>query len=194
MVTAQGVHIDSETYALVLGSLARHGYFHRNAESIADLNAQGFSEHATGQKLLDEIMTTMANDIAEISEEAAEIIFNGFHAGFGLSANNVTGSISIRGSLRGVPVCSNDREDLKEKGVSVGRVTVDSSSAICPSTGAQLRQLTLDQRQRQHVHDTLLKMSVTQQMDFSARNKNRTKYNPGKTAGRELQNFADWLR
>ena len=79
MVTAQGVHIDSETYALVLGSLARHGYFHRNAESIADLNAQGFSEHATGQKLLDEIMTTMANDIAEISEEAAEIIFNGFH-------------------------------------------------------------------------------------------------------------------
>lgn len=191
MLASKGVHFDSETYALVLGSLARHGYFHRHAESISELKSLGLSENTTGPKLLDEILTEMSEDIAEISEEAAKVIVNGFHAGFGLSNNSVAGSISTGG--KGVPLCSNNGEDLKEKGVLVGRVTIDSTSALCPSTGARLRQLTLDQQQREHVKDTLLKMSSERRKDFRARRQKTTKYKFGKVAEEELEAFADWL-
>ena len=137
-------------------------------------------------------MTEMAESLIEISEEAAVRLCNDFHTGFSLSSDatktNVTGD-----SFQEVPLCLNDGEDLREKGLSAGRVTIESTTALCPSTGARLRQLTLDQHQRKHVHDTLLNMAATQQKDYGARYQNRTKYNFSQVAEKELRKFADWL-
>lgn len=196
MRATSGVHFDSETYALILGSLARYGHFSHNAKAIPDLKSLGLSEHASGggPKLLDEIMTEMTEDVTEISEEAAEILFDGFQVGFGLSTTrSATSTNSTEGDFHGVPLCSNDGKALQEKGVCAGRVTIECATALCPSTGARLRQLTLDHQQRKHVHDTLLKMSATQQKDYGARYQNRTKYNFSQVAEEELKKFADWL-
>ena len=196
MRATKGVHFDSETYAVILGSLARYGYFNHNAESIPDLKSLGLSEHTSGcgPKLLDEIMNQMAEDVTEISEEAAEILFDGFQVGFGLSTTrNETNTNSTESDFQGIPLCSKDGKVLQEQGVSVGRVTIESATALCPSTGARLRQLTLDHQQRKHVHDTLLQMSATQQKDYGARYQNRTKYKFSQVAEEELKKFADWL-
>lgn len=178
-----GVHFDSETYANIVGSLARSKCFHRDAEPISGVDELGLS-HSSGPKLLDAIMSEMAEDLVEISEDAAMMILHDFEDGFSISGDATTNTASD----------SSPEEALHVEGLQAGRVTIEAKTALCPSTGAQLRQLTLDQQSRQHVHDSLLTMAATQQKDYGARYQNRTKYTFSQVAEKELKRFADWLQ
>jgi len=192
MKDAQGVHFDSETYALIIGSLARNGCLSSNAEPIVGATEIGFT-HSCGPKLLDEIMTDVADDIIEISEEAASMLCREFLAGSSSGTSDTITAGNTERGLPGAPRCS--KNALHESDRAVGRVTIESTTGLCPSTGARLRQLTLTKEQRHHVCETLLEMAATQQKDYvGAKYQNRTKYKFSQAAEEELKRFAEWLQ
>ena len=179
MREADGVVLDSETYAIIVATIAREGRFLVDAPVIDGANQLGFS---SGPQLFDELATLMSEDLLELSNAAAATIYAAFVAGF--------------------PSDECPPEDLApcqslRRGPLVGRVSIDPSSGTCPLTDVKLRLISLNEDQRDHVKQTLFDMSVTQHEEFTE--KLRTKGE--KTGGRgdsarareKLQEFVEWL-
>ena len=169
MRNSPGVYFDSDTYGLLLGSLAKRGCFCPEADAIDGTLAAGFSAES-GPLLFDQIVSEMAHDILELSESVATELEQSLRFGFSPSSD---------GKLFG------------------GRVAVDSTTALCPKTGAKLRLEKLDSGQRQSVYDTLFSMAAVQQEEFMLRKRNghrSSKNEPDKDyAVRELTKFIDWM-
>lgn len=212
MQLSEGVILCAETYALVIAAAARHGWFrvpHEQPIAVrsCDISPHGFSS-SPGPPLFDELASEMADDILELDEASASIIADGFNKGFETTANMTVHGLSdvwqrLRSWLRyGAAPVSGRR-------LFVGRVSVDSSTAICPESGATLRLFTLTHQQRKSVRGTLLQMAAAQHEEFGdkllARRQGKS-HNDTKPQGQreqsrngtyaldQLLRFSDWLQ
>ena len=210
------VFLDSEFYGLLIGSLARLQMFStapiRTTTNDNDNNMiDTMFANTHGPKLFDEIASLMADDILEISENTAKELFHGFWAGFSSSAvddqNNSTANHTSpswdmlrnfsSSSPQGVAVHTGTNS------LTMGRVTIDDNTAICPITGTKLRLFALDENERQHVNDALLEMARNDYQDFSQKLKKKSSKKGNQDDNtilddpdygyRELANFAEWL-
>jgi hypothetical protein len=178
------VIFEPDTYALLLGSLAENGYFRRNAEPI-----QGF---LSGPELFDELAAEMADDMLELNNASARIIYNGFARGF--AASGGIGLEPIPDDAE--PQVTNQLARAGE--LVVSRVEICKETAICPRTGAKLRLFRLSKSQRKQVHETLLTMAATQYEDFRGKLEARFGEKMDNLEGsdfaiRELSKFSRWL-
>jgi pentatricopeptide repeat protein len=174
MQEAPGVHFDVEAYTLLLASLARHGYFKPDSNY--------------GPELFDQLVTTMAADILELTPETADELEAGFQDGYSTTTAIV------------------DSSNATAAAVVFERVQIPSNRT-CPKTSTELRLISLDETQRQHVHDTLLEMAELARQEFAAKIKNQRSGKKDKVTQAEntetpatkdpayqaLLDFSEWL-
>jgi len=190
MRTTSRVKMDAATYADFIAAVAENGYFGSDSECIAGAKDLGY-ESACGPELLDALITEMAEDVLDISEESARVLRNGFAKGFedgGLGA-------STDSNADGTTLLSTPRD---EKTLVADRVAVDEDTARCPASGAALRLITLEASQRTHVRDTLLEMAREKSREYTSRlaAKGRAKGDvaeKAEEATRILTEFSHWL-
>lgn len=193
MMDAPSVHLEAETYALVLSSLARGGYFRYDSEPIDDVADLGYGEEARGASLFDSIAMEMSKDVLEITSVSAKDIRNAMVAGFA-STNWVRNLQEVPYDCDLAPL----NEAAAQDELVANRIRMGSNSTSCPRTNATLRLILLDDFQRQLMHDALLRMADSQ---FDAyETKLQTKGNrPSRLsleenyAGKHLEGFAEWL-
>ena len=180
MRQSSGVHFDAESYALILGSLAKFGYFCSDGSVVEGAEKVGFKS-AGGPELFDEIAAEMAEDLLEISEATAKSLMIAFQDGFKETDVSFDGS----GDIPLIP------KEMDDSALAMGRVQIDDKTALCPASGAKLRLFALAEEQRQHVHDTLLEMARIRYQEFTKKKKNKEE---GEDYGfEELSNFSSWL-
>lgn len=200
MQDSSSVHFDSQTYALILGTLAQCGCFHLGGPRIDGAEEAGFSVDR-GPTLFDEIVADMAKDKMEIKEEAATYIANSFLNGFSSNTPETSTveetSVPMDTVVPTLDGINTDTNSLSKNGLLIGRVTIDESSAICPATGSKLRLFKLDEDQRRHVHDTLLEMAQIQHQEFRSKATKKMKNNQDEEDSdrgfNELLRFSEWL-
>ena len=181
MRQSPGVYLDADTYAMILGSLARFLHFCANAAPIEGYHEAGF-EASHGPKLFDEMGTEMAEDILELTEPAAKQIMDAFVQGFGSPTVGAT-------EREDIPSIS---EGLVLSGLHVGRVVIDRVTGLCPASGAKLRLFRLGEDQRQHVHDNLLEMARLSYQEF-IKNHEKDDCEDQDYGFEELSRFSEWL-
>lgn len=188
---APGAYLDAETYALILGTVASHGAFKAHAECVEGLTDIGLSP--CGPELLDDVFSRMMEDLVEIPEEAAVTIYNSLLSGF--TGTDDSTAITEDPTSPTVPPCTTIADKVTGKPQLItGRVTIDRATATCPCTGAKLRLFTLDENQRRHVRDMLMKMAATQHEEFHAnRFKKKGFLQNSQAAVEGLEKFSDWL-
>ena len=142
---------------------------------------------------MNSLISEMAEDVLDISEESARILRDGFAMGFeGCGFNPST----TTGSMPGVMAHVANRVDSRT--LVADRVSIDVDTTICPATGATLRLIVLDKSQRVHVHDTLLEMARQKSMEYTARlaAKGRSTHDNAEKAELAMQilrEFSEWL-
>ena len=181
MRESTGVYFESDTYGLIIGSLASNGSFRADGSPIRGALDNGFSA-SYGPGLFDDIAAEMADDLMEISAENAAFITKSFSMGFpeaGVDPDSI-------------PYLQNE---TSLNCFRIGRVTIDHLTGVCPASGAKLRLLRLDDRQRRHVHDTLLEMAQSSFEEFRKAGKVRQDDDgmDDKHAYKELKKFSEWL-
>lgn len=188
MRTTSRVKLFASTYADFIAAVAENGYFKSDAECIVGAEDLGYSSQACGSELLHALITEMAEDVLDISEESARVLHNGFVKGFAGSLDVISDSDDMQ------PITTL----FDDKALVANRVVVDKDSAICPATNTTLRLIVLEQSQRVHVHDTLIEMAREKSMEYTARlaTKGRsTKDNVEKAerATQILKEFSEWM-
>jgi pentatricopeptide repeat protein len=152
MQDSTGVHWDVESYTILLSSLARFGYFFTDN----DHQQQNDDNEEYGPNLFDTLVSNMASDILELTEATFLDLTESFRIGH-------------RDHLNLTSIDNNNNYDEKESSameIVVDRVEIPAQNGTCPTTGVKLRLLSLDDTQRQHVHDTLLEMARTSTETF----------------------------
>lgn len=187
MRDSDGTFLDADTYALIIGAMARLGCFHKDAKPIEGAMEYGFTV-ASGPRLFDEIASEMAEEMLELTEYAAKILFDSFRLGYTDDPDGI-----VLETDEAISQCI----ELDER-LLVGRVRVNDTTAVCPESGAQLRLFTLTDNQRRHVHDQLLEMAGSQHEEFGETLKKRGKIREtdprdGNYAINELSKFSEWL-
>lgn len=189
MRASAGVIMDAETYAEIVGSLAKFGFFCDSTTSIEGRDQASLSV-SYGPELFDEIATSMGQDLLELTEAAANSIFDGFVEGFG-------GPISTdEGDGDSAKVDSSQwdaRKCMSYPGLKIGRVEIEHSTGLCPETGTKLRLFRLDEEERQHVHDQLLEMARLGYQEFIKGKKNKGNYENQDYGFEQLSRFSQWL-
>ncbi len=178
MRNSAGAHMDAETYALVLGTLARNGCFRSDSQPIEGAFAAGFSV-THGPLLFDEMAAEMASDIMELNEASALVLHQALSEGFGLK--------TVGSDLEPVSVPADRHEIVAD------RVVIDETTALCPRTGVKLSLFVLDDAQRKHVHDTLLKMADVQHKEIIQKSPNTRQSDDPDYAIRCLLQFSQWM-
>ena len=199
MRTFPSVLLDAETYTTLVSAVAENGYFTKNAKPIEGAYDLGYVHYQCGPNFFDCLISEMAEDVLEISDSCATQIRNAFVRGF-KHLESAKDLQAVPSDCTMAPV----KEVAASNTLVVCRVSVNDTSAICPRTEARLRLIHLQKDQRQHMHDTLLKMADTQFEAYDAKleAKNNKKKNNNNTpmnkldadfAGNELRRFAQWL-
>ena len=208
MKQSRGVHMDVDTYALIISTLAENGSFFENAENLVEVpvgtngaitstatSGAGHSFSDYGPELFDQIMNDLAQDMMEISEDAAKIITAAFQNS-GKSSTLEEDEIPF--------LCEEEDVSLLNRGVraptvNIGRVRVNDTTAICPVSKSKLRLFALNDMQREHVHDTLLEMAKIQHQEFFQRSTKGKKI-AGKKENqdpeygyKQLKLYSEWL-
>ncbi|KAL7569176.1 hypothetical protein ACA910_017002 [Epithemia clementina (nom. ined.)] len=179
MRASRGVHLDAATYAMLLSSLASNGYFKAGTEVETEMGL------FDGAKLFDEISTQMASDLLELTEDAANALYQGFAA-----------AACSGGKLKSKIVDESIPDYSSIGGFHFGRAEVNETTGVCTATGVKLRSLTLDDQQRMHVRETLLNMAYSLQEDYISmvkQKKNSVDLPTGDFCKNQLQNFSNWL-
>jgi hypothetical protein len=189
MRTTSRVKMDAPTYADFIAAVAQNGYFSSDSTCIIGAEDLGYTQ-SCGPDLLGALLTEMAEDVLEISEESARVLHNGFAAGFRESGHSMILSDSDCIEIM-TTLCDNDM-------LVANRVSVDNDSAKCPATRATLRLIVLEQSQRIHVHDTLLDMARGKSMDYTAKLAAKGRSTEGNAEKAEmatkiLKEFSEWL-
>jgi hypothetical protein len=182
MRQSSGVILDADSYALIVGSLARFRFFCVDGTPIEGANEAGFSS-SHGPELFDEIVAEMADDILELSEVAARNIMGAFLEGFSGAEDQLV-------DFNDIPTISNEPVS---SGLTTGQVEVDNKTALCPASGAKLRLFALDEAQRQHVQDTLLEMARLRHQEFTKKQKKKSEEDENHGFN-ELSRFSEWLK
>lgn len=184
MRQSPGVILDADAYAMVVGSLAKHGFFRQDASPIEGYETFGLKA-SHGPILFDEIAMMMGNDILELTEKAVVRLCEDFMIAFGAEGPLTSEKI---------PYLSNDGVlDHEAQDLRIGRVDITQTTGLCPATGARLRLLRLDDDQRQHVQDQLLEMARASYQEFT---KNRAKTDDTESQNygfEQLSKFSTWL-
>lgn len=178
MRQGSGVHFDVGTYTLILCTLAEHGCFSANAPLVEDAAKVGFNA-TSGPMLFDQLTTELAEDLLELNEESCRKLSVSFTKALSSESDTVDGNDS--------PLLLNVTQQISSPLV-IGKTRIEAGK--CPATGAKLRLINLVEEQRQHVHDTLIKMAEIQYTEFTKNRKNPTTDNKGL---RELTRFSEWL-
>lgn len=185
MRQSTGVHLDADTYSLILSSLATLGCFTSPRPVVETIESDGVE---LGPQLWDELCTNMSDDLLDLTEEAAARIWNALISTNSdrsptICSEKASVALAIPPSDANVPI--------------VGRVSVDEETGICRTSGAQLRLFALTTDQRRHVHDTLLDMAAAQQREYGDKLKVQGKVledRNGSYAREELAKFSAWLQ
>ena len=196
MRNAPGVHLDVETYVLLLSSLAQQGLFGSipavDNTSSAMMQQAGFA--VTGPALLDALAMEMGQDLLELNETAAVNLYQSLQTAFA-PAKKDDNKNAVTSSL---PLATTWTSSAGEE-INMGRVTIDPTTCLCPATKAKLQLFSLTTDQRTMVHETLLQMASTQHLDFAAKMKQRSKrrQEPESSSGayalEQLSTFVDWV-
>ena len=181
-----GVHLIAETYAMLLSTTARHGWFRTDDEMANPIQSPRSTamkrlkfRHYYGPELLDELCTEMSRDVLELDESCAAMIIEGFNVGFNYSTipSPTPGWISdisqwfqrfLRSTSNVKKIGSRKKND---RGIFLERVSIDNATAICAASGAKLRLLTLSKHQIRNVHDSLLQMAESEEEKFGEKGK-----------------------
>jgi pentatricopeptide repeat protein len=175
MKNSPGVFFESDTYAEIIACLASRGCFNPDASAI---EPEDSCDTLSGPRLFDMIVSSMAEDLLELSEQSALRIVDAFSKSQG-----------------GAPLASQELDVATER-LCIKRVEVDNSTAICPETGIRLKLFALTDDQRVHVHETLLEMAASQYEEFGQKLKARGRLQAdrdGDYARSKLEEFAEWL-
>jgi hypothetical protein len=164
-------------------------YKRPSASPIEGAENAGFSV-ASGPKLFDELAQEMADDVLEINNASAKVLFESFCRGYP-EAND--GEQLLVGEE--IELCN---QKSRPDEVVVSRVTVDSETAVCQRTGAKLILFQLEDEDRKKVHDTLIAMARSQHEEFMVKLKARFKerleeLDDEDYAVRAITNFSRWL-
>ena len=144
---------------------------------------------AFGPGLLDTLITDMSEDVLDISEDSAGVLQTGFATGFEeceLDALSPTETLKPTTTL-----CEGGK-------LVANRVAVDHDTGKCPATNATLRLIVLEDKERVHVHDTLLVMAKEKSKAYTAKlvARGRTLYDnavQAEQATQILTEFSEWL-
>ena len=133
MVLPMG-HYDAATYADFIAAVSKHGYFTSDANCIVGTEDLGYSQ-SCGSELLDLLITEMAEDALDISEESAKVLQNGFASGFKEYGN---GTISDSDGMEPmVTLCDNGslvaNRVMVDKDTAKRRIRVSSVRMVCRS-------------------------------------------------------------
>jgi len=191
MRSTSRVKMDASTYADFVAAVARNGYFRTGSECVPCAESLGYRA-SRGPALMDELVSEMAEDVLDISEESAMALRDGFAVGFGTSTTTSPSSGPGIGTM--APLTTR----VGYRTLVADRVAVDADTAICPATGATLRFMILDKAQRVHVHDTLLEMAREKSMEYTARlaAKGRSTADNAEKAEQAtqiLREFSEWM-
>ncbi|KAL3795041.1 hypothetical protein HJC23_006362 [Cyclotella cryptica] len=188
MRTTSRVKMDAETYCGFIASVAECGYFRSDSKPIVGATDLGYSS-ASGSGLLDALVSDMAEDVLDISEEMARLLHNGFAMGF-----KESGMTLLQQSDDMLPLTSL----CDPHAIVADRVRVDRDTGRCPATNATLRLIVLEESQRLHVHDTLLEMARVKSVEYTSRleakgRATRDNAEQAELATQILKDFSDWL-
>lgn len=192
MRNTPSVHFDGETYVLLLAALARQGYFVGGRRvSTPVMEQAGFP--ATGPPLWDTLATEMADDLLELNETTATVLFESLRDSYGqtndvLSDREESFEPSV---IQNITTASSDS-------LTIGRVTVNPATGICPVAKTQLRLFALTESQQATVHSALLDMAAAQHEEFTDRLRSKGKLKEGVATNgtyalEQLAVFAEWL-
>ena len=197
MQACPGIHWDVESYSLLLSSLARFGYFFSDDKNETSGNKFDRSDDVNlyGPILFDSLVSDMAKDILELTEETSSEIIDSFQIGMKAHFDKQS-KFDDKGK----------GQVLSSQNYIVERVKIPKGNGTCPVTGVKLRLLALDEFQRQNVHDTLLEMSqsTTEEWMASIQARNQKESNEKKEGNtesiqdenygyQELLKFSKWL-
>jgi pentatricopeptide repeat protein len=192
MRKAPSVHFESYTYVGFISFLARLGNLKCNAHSIEGASDLGYPD--SGPKLLDRIVSDMAEEILEITSHQAIEIRNAMVEGFcdTTSVRNLA-KVPFDCTLASVDVPADPDE------LVASRVTITANSMSCPRTNTKLRLIDLETNQKERMHATLLKMADTQFEAYDAmlqskgHKSSKASNMEENYAAKHLKSFADWL-
>ena len=184
MRTTSRVKMDDLTYSNFIAAVGENRYFLSDSKEVEGGKDLGY-DAVSGPQLLDALITEMAQDVLDISEESAQILQKGFALGF-QDMECASNSLDPITSL-----CGNEV-------LVANRVVVDHDTGKCPATDATLQLIVLEPEQRVHVHDTLLEMAREKSMDYTAKlaSKGRVTHDhveKSELATQILKDFSDWL-
>lgn len=201
MKQAPGVHFDSDTYAIVIGTIAENGGFRRDATPINGALDVGYTS-THGPRLLDEILQEMADDILELNVASVRVLYNAFVRGFKDCLPSSVEPLLNEGA--DLSVCN---DPATENELILNRVAVDKTTGICSRSRETLQLFQLDAASRLHVQNTLQSMAKDQFAEFQLKATDKSSKSPNSTKQKksvedfdsdypvvELQNFATWLK
>lgn len=184
MRKCDGVHLDAETYAILVSAMIRKGVVFPNAASLESLSRLGY--HATsGPALLDEVLSLMADDVLELNLDSVMMIMKAFK-----QDNSPERAGSTAESIDYQCV------DTGLRKFCAGRVSISDKNALCPETGVKVRLISLNDEQRGQFHCSLLDLASSQNEDSS----DETDQSHGPKRARlaqdardSLEKFSNWL-
>ena len=186
MRNTETVHLEPESYVMLISALAEHGCFREDAEPIDIATDLGYSQ-TSGLGLFDELVAEMAEDIMEITAASARKMYNALAIGF--KDKHEGRNLQEMHSLAGMRVF-NDVAEHDE--VVASRISVDHETGVCPRTKARLRLVMLDEEQRKQLRASLAKLAASETAKFARGNKQKEKED-AQRAVEEMNRFADWL-
>lgn len=205
MRNAPGVYLDADTYVMLLTSLAQREFFscqdendkNRNVGSRDMMQEAGFP--VTGPALFDSLMAEMSTDLLEFNETNAIALYKSLQSAFSTNEDpfDDVANKNARTGMTSLPLAASHASSMAT--ITMGRVTVDPTTCLCPATKAKLQLFSLTADQRTMVQHTLLNMAAAQHEEFAAkmqqRNKKRSapESSSGAYALKQLSKFVDWV-
>ncbi len=209
MKNIPSIHLDKETYTMLISAIAKNGYFCHSSSPISAASQLGYRySPGYGPMLFDQLAEVMSQDILELCDDCVNQIRNAFVIGFQNTNSSSSNNSNMIRNLHFVPYdchLSSVQTPAQDDELVVNRVTINEETSICPRTNAKLRLIILDDDQRKHMHDTLLRMADLQfeayDAKLEAKGQKSTKQNNSNGsnptgehyAAKHLDSFATWL-
>jgi pentatricopeptide repeat protein len=182
---------EPETYVQVIAALAEKGYFHpTKAEPIDGALELGFNPPC-GPGLMNQLVTALAEDVIQVTPALAKRL----HTAMTKAFKNDDRGRNLEALHPLAPLLpDNTKEeagDIEE--VIACRVEIDTTTGICPKTGARLRLINLVGPERQKLKDGLLDLSEKEHARFTKNWKKRDNGRPPMVPREQLEKFSTFL-
>ena len=158
-------------------------------------------EYSCGPRLLDEIVSDMAENVLEISSASARRLSNSLASGSKdipkADSGNLHSVVSKLKEAHPLAPMQVSKEAAPINEVVACRVLLDRSTGVCEVTGAQQQLILLGPDQRKQLHNDLIDLAGNQYTNYMkdidlVRDKHAASDSANK-ATEQLQKFSDWL-